>query len=69
MLILSRHVDEAILIGDDVKVTVVDIRGEKVRLGIDAPKAIPVHREEVYRRIHETVIDPSETDPLMPSQA
>ncbi|MBX3422584.1 MAG: carbon storage regulator CsrA [Pirellulaceae bacterium] len=51
MLVLSRHIDESIMIGDDVVVTVVDIRGDKVRLGIEAPQAIPVHRQEVYEAI------------------
>ena len=51
MLVLSRHRDESIMIGDDVVVTIVDIRGDKVRLGIDAPADIPVHRQEVYEAI------------------
>ena len=51
MLVLSRHIDESIMIGDDVIITVVDIRGDKVRLGIEAPQAIPVHRQEVYEAI------------------
>ena len=51
MLILSRKKDESIRIGDDVTVTVMEIRGDKVRIGIEAPKATGVHREEVYLRI------------------
>jgi carbon storage regulator len=51
MLVLSRHRDESIIIGDDIVVTIVDIRGDKVRLGIDAPQDIPVHRQEVYEAI------------------
>ena len=51
MLVLSRHRDESIMIGDDVVVTIVDIRGDKVRLGIQAPQSIPVHRQEVYEAI------------------
>ena len=51
MLVLSRQRDESFYIGDDVKVIVVDIRYDKVRLGIEAPKEIPVHREEVYDAI------------------
>jgi carbon storage regulator len=51
MLVLSRQRDESIIIGDNVVVTVVDIRGDKVRLGIDAPGEIPVHRQEVYEAI------------------
>src|SRR3954468_10466289 len=51
MLVLSRQRDETIMIGDDIEVTVVDIRGDKVRLGINAPKHVPVHRKEVYEAI------------------
>ena len=51
MLVLSRQRDETIMIGDDIEVTVVDIRGDKVRLGINAPKEIRVHRKEVYEAI------------------
>jgi len=57
MLVLSRTRDEEILIGDNIKITVVDIRGDKVRLGIEAPIEIPVHRKEVYEAIareHDT---------------
>jgi carbon storage regulator len=51
MLVLSRHRDQSIIIGDRIVVTVVDVRGDKVRLGIDAPNEIPVHRREVYEAI------------------
>lgn len=51
MLVLSRHRDESIMIGDNIVITVVDIRGDKVRLGIQAPTEIPVHRQEVYDAI------------------
>lgn len=51
MLVLSRQRDESIMIGDNVQITVVDIRGDKVRLGIVAPAEIPVHRKEVYDAI------------------
>jgi carbon storage regulator len=51
MLVLSRRKDESIMIGDDVEITIVDVRGDKVRLGIAAPKEIPVHRKEVYEAI------------------
>jgi len=66
MLVLSRHRDESIMIGDDVVITIVDIRGDKVRLGIDAPQDIPVHRREVYEAIKRenqkaSKVDPSET--------
>ncbi len=51
MLVLSRQRDESIIIGDNIVVTIVDIRGDKVRLGIDAPSEIPVHRREVFEAI------------------
>ncbi|TWT37920.1 hypothetical protein Pla123a_38750 [Posidoniimonas polymericola] len=51
MLVLSRQRDESIIIGDNVVITVVDVRGDKVRLGIEAPVEIPVHRREVYEAI------------------
>jgi carbon storage regulator len=51
MLVLSRQKDESIMVGDEVEITIVDVRGDKVRLGITAPKSIPVHRREVYEAI------------------
>ena len=51
MLVLSRQKDQTIMIGDNIEITVVDIRGDKVRLGISAPAQIPVHRKEVYEAI------------------
>jgi carbon storage regulator len=51
MLVLSRQRDQTIMIGDDIEITVVDIRGDKVRLGINAPPEVPVHRKEVYEAI------------------
>lgn len=53
MLVLTRKRDESIIIGDNIKITVVEIRGDQVKLGIDAPRSIPVHREEVYKEIQE----------------
>ncbi len=53
MLVLGRYKDESIIIGDDIKVTIVDVKGDKVKLGIDAPRSIPVHREEIYEIIQE----------------
>lgn len=53
MLILTRKVGETVAIGDDVKVQVVDVKGRQVRLGISAPAALAVHREEVFQRIQE----------------
>lgn len=51
MLVLSRKRDESIMIGDDIIITIVDIRGDKVRLGVEAPQDVPVHRQEVYEAI------------------
>jgi carbon storage regulator len=51
MLVLSRQRDQSIIISDNIVVTVVDVRGDKVKLGIDAPQDIPVHRREVYEAI------------------
>lgn len=53
MLVLSRKKNESIVINDDITVVVVEIRGDKVRLGIEAPKEVPVHRREVYDAIKE----------------
>jgi carbon storage regulator len=74
MLVLSRHRDESIMIGDDVVVTIVDIRGDKVRLGINAPQDVPVHRQEVYEAIQRenrraATMQPSETRSLAKSKA
>lgn len=51
MLILTRKIGESLLIGDDVEITVLSIRGSQVKLGVKAPKEISVHREEIYQRI------------------
>jgi carbon storage regulator len=51
MLVLSRQKDESIMIGDEVEITIVDVRGDKVRLGINAPRSIAVHRREIYDAI------------------
>ena len=53
MLVLSRQINESIMIGDSIEVTIVDIKGDKVRIGITAPKSISVHRKEVYLAIQQ----------------
>lgn len=58
MLVLSRKKDEKIIIGDNVAIMVVDIQGDKVRLGIEAPREVSVHREEVYQAIQKKQIEP-----------
>ena len=69
MLVLSRHRDQSIIIGDDIVVTIVDVRGDKVRLGIEAPTEIPVHRREVYEasqreNLRASRLEPSDTAEL-----
>ncbi len=54
MLILTRRIGESVMIGDDVTITVLGIKGSQVRMGIDAPKSVAVHREEIYERIKAT---------------
>lgn len=54
MLVISRKASQRLMIGDDVIVTIVEIRGDKVRLGIEAPRSLPVHREEVWVQIQES---------------
>ena len=51
MLVLSRHVDESLIIGNDIEIVVVEIRGDRVRLGVNAPREVSVHRKEVYDAI------------------
>ena len=58
MLILTRRVGESLMIGDDVNVTVLGIKGNQVRIGVDAPKDVAVHREEIYQRIQNEQDDP-----------
>ena len=59
MLVLSRKKNESIIINNDIIVTVVEIRGDKVRLGIVAPKSVSVHRQEVYEAIHGALAEPT----------
>lgn len=72
MLVLSRQRDETIMIGDDIELTIVDIRGDKVRIGIEAPTCIAVHRKEVYEAIKReneeaSRINDAELTDLIPS--
>jgi carbon storage regulator len=62
MLVLSRQKNESIIIGDDVEITIVDVRGDKVRLGITAPKAISVHRKEIYEAIQREKAEEKQQD-------
>jgi carbon storage regulator len=69
MLVLSRKLGESIVIGNEVSIVVVDIRGDKVRLGCEAPKSIPIHRREVYDAIqrHQQAAElPLDTDHIPP---
>jgi carbon storage regulator len=67
MLVLSRKKNESIVINNDITVTVVEIRGDKVRLGIVAPKEVPVHRQEVFEAIHGKQPPAPPAEPAPPS--
>lgn len=62
MLVLSRQRGEVIKIGDDIEITIVDIRGDKVRVGVNAPEEVPVHREEVYNKIQRDLENARQID-------
>ena len=69
MLILTRRVGESLMIGDEVTVTVLGVKGNQVRLGVNAPKNVSVHREEIYERIQQEKTDGSsvaESSPAPP---
>ncbi|MHC4121360.1 MAG: carbon storage regulator CsrA [Planctomycetota bacterium] len=68
MLVLSRQRDESIMIGDNVEIIIVDVRGDKVRLGITAPKDIPVHRREIYDAIQREKNEKAEAESPKPEQ-
>ena len=72
MLVLSRKKDESIIINDDIVITVVEIRGDKVRLGIQAPREIPIHRSEVYEAIQkeqQTAKEDEDSPSISPTEA
>ena len=60
MLILTRRVGETLMIGDDITVTVLGVKGNQVRVGVNAPKDVAVHREEIFQRIHSEEGEPEE---------
>ena len=68
MLVLTRAINETIMIGDDIEITIVDVKGEKVRLGIRAPQTVPVHRKEVYLAIRQANIEAARAAPESPER-
>jgi len=63
MLALSRKINESIIIGNDIEITILEVKGEQVKIGINAPKSIPVYRKEIYLQIKEANKEASETSP------
>ena len=62
MLILTRRVGESLKLGEDITVTVLGVKGNQVRIGVDAPRDVAVHREEIYNRIHDGDAPPSDKE-------
>ena len=62
MLVLSRRKNESIMIGEDIVVTIVEVYGDKVRLGVDAPREVPVHRREIFEAIRQSNIKSDEVE-------
>ncbi len=69
MLVLSRKKNESIVINDDITIVVVEIRGDKVRLGVEAPKEVPVHRREVFDAIHRNESGEKKSEKVDPAGA
>ncbi|MBL8060434.1 MAG: carbon storage regulator CsrA [Chthonomonas sp.] len=63
MLVLTRKVNQSIIVGDDVEIVVLEVRGEQVRIGIRAPKTVGVHRKEIYDQIKDENIAAADIDP------
>lgn len=63
MLVLTRKPNQSIVIGDDIELTVLEVRGDQVRIGINAPREIPVHRKEIYEQIKQENMKASQTEP------
>ena len=59
MLILTRRVGETVMIGDKITVTILGVKGNQIRIGIDAPRDVSVHREEIFQKIHGEVVNPT----------
>ena len=68
MLILTRRVGETLMIGDDMTVTVLGVKGNQVRIGVNAPKDVAVHREEIYRRIEQEKMGLNNTQPIVAAE-
>ena len=63
MLVLARKLNESIMIGDDIEIVVIDIKGDQIKLGVKAPKSITVHRKEIYLEIQDQNLEASNSDP------